>query len=186
MTRFDAQQARSGPLYDELLVVLVQGGDRQAAERLFSRWNPRLARTAWKYSGDAGLAEQLAQDCWVAVWKGIGGLQDASKFGPWIFGILRRKGADQIKRAQRERNMDTAPDQSVAAQQEDAAALRAAFASLPPDQRLAAHLYFVEGLALREIANVVGVPEGTAKSRLFHARSKLKAALSDCIEGEDK
>ena len=178
MTQKRAHPAGSGPLYDELLVLLVQSDDRKAAERLYRRWQPRLVRTAWRYCGDAGLAEQLAQDCWLAVWRGIGRLSDASRFGPWIYGILRRKGADQIRLAQRERGRRSEAEESVSPRQEDAAALREAFASLPPDQRLAAHLHFVEGFTLREISEVVGVPEGTAKSRLFHARSKLKAALS--------
>lgn len=184
MTQKRPNPASSGPLYDELLVLLVQGGDRQAAERLYKRWHPRLARTAWRYSGDAGLAEQLAQDCWVAVWRGVARLQDPAKFGPWVFGILRRKGADQIRLRQRERGSEVEAEESVSPRQEDALALRDAFAALPPEQRLAAHLHFVEGLTLREIAEVKGVPEGTAKSRLFHARRKLKAALSDTIEGE--
>jgi DNA-directed RNA polymerase specialized sigma24 family protein len=51
-------------------------------------------------------------------------------------------------------------------------------AALPGDQRLAAQLFFVEGLTLAEVAEVQQVPEGTAKSRLFHARRRLKAALS--------
>ncbi|WFL77944.1 RNA polymerase sigma factor [Altererythrobacter arenosus] len=175
----------SGPLYDELLVLLVRNGDRAAAERLYKRWHPRLARTAWRYSGDAGLAEQLAQDCWVAVWQGIARLKDPAKFAPWVFGILQRKGADQIRLRQRERGTALEEVPSIAPRQEDALALREAFATLPPEQRLAAHLHFVEGLTLREIAEVQEVAEGTAKTRLFHARRKLKAALSDKIEGEE-
>ena len=52
-------------------------------------------------------------------------------------------------------------------------------------QRFAAHLFFVEGLTLAEIAEVQSIPEGTAKSRLFHARRKLKAALTEEQEGEE-
>jgi RNA polymerase sigma-70 factor (ECF subfamily) len=64
------------------------------------------------------------------------------------------------------------------ASQGEGLALRDAFAALPPDQRLAAHLHFVEGLTLREIAEVQNVAIGTAKSRIFHARRKLRAALT--------
>lgn len=185
MTRQNASSTGSGPLYDELLVILVQSGDRRAAERLFLRWQPRLVRTARRYCGDAGLAEQLAQDCWLAVWRGIGRLNNPARFGPWLFGILRHKGADQIRRSQRERGMEIEADTAIAPGQEDAAALKSAFAALPPEQRLAAHLHFVEGFTLREIAEVADVPQGTAKSRLFHARAKLKAALSENFEGEN-
>ncbi|MEC7534157.1 MAG: sigma factor-like helix-turn-helix DNA-binding protein, partial [Pseudomonadota bacterium] len=61
---------------------------------------------------------------------------------------------------------------------DDAVAIRHAFAALPTDQRFAAQLFFVEGLTLAEIAQVQSIPLGTAKTRLFHARRKLKAALS--------
>lgn len=186
MTRDRAHHSGSGPVFDELLVVLVQGGDRRAAERLYIRWHPRLARTARKYCGDAGLAEQLAQDCWVAVWKGIGGLKDASRFGPWVFGIMRREGADHVRMDLRNRLAGEVAEGLCAYEpaQDDAAAIRQAFAALPPDQRLAAHLHFVEGLTLNEIAEVAAIPVGTAKSRLFHARRKLKAALSETDQGE--
>ena len=174
-------EAASGPLYDQLLVTLVAEGDRVAVERLYRRWHPRLVRTARRYAGDAGLAEQLAQDCWLAVWRGINGLRDPSSFAPWIFGILRRQGAGQIARQQRERGKAIEAEPALPASQEDSVALRDAFAMLPADQRLAAHLHFVEGLTLGEIAAVQGIPIGTAKTRLFHARRKLKAALTGDI-----
>jgi len=68
--------------------------------------------------------------------------------------------------------------------QSERAAIAQAFASLAPDQRVAAHLHFVEGLTLHEIAEVQQIPEGTAKSRIFHARRKLKAALTPFDEGD--
>lgn len=167
-------------LFDELLVTLVQQGDKLAAERLFRRWNPRLLRSARRYSGDRALAEQLAQDCWLAIWRGIGSLRDPSRFAPWAFGIMRRKGAGQISHAINERELIASDEEGpahTASQPDEKLAINQAFASLPPDQRLAAHLYFVEGLTLHEIAAVQSIPIGTAKSRLFHARCKLKAAL---------
>ena len=176
-------------LYDELLVTLIQGGDRKAADQLVKRWHPRLLSTARRYANDAGLAEQLVQDCWLGIWRGIGGLRDPSRFAPWAFTILRNKGAKVIKFqiADRDRFED-AEERSVPAPQEDSVALAQAFATLSPDQRLVAHLHFVEGLTIQEIAKVQDTPIGTTKSRLFHARQKLKAALSmeanTILEGE--
>ena len=70
------------------------------------------------------------------------------------------------------------PDPATPSTSEDAIGLREAFDALPHDQRLAAQLFFVEGLTLAEIAEVQDIPTGTAKSRIFHARQKLKAALT--------
>ena len=95
-------------------------------------------------------------------------------------GILRRRCADHIRGAQTARSHRGELDQEPEAKNgmEESLAIRQAFAALPPDQRLAAQLFFVEGLTLAEIAEVQQVPVGTAKSRLFHARRQLKAALS--------
>lgn len=178
---------KSEAVYDELLVMMAQNGDARAFERLHLRWHRRLARAALRYTGSAEAARDLSQDCWLAIWKGIGRLRDPSRFRAYAFGVLHRRGADHLRGAIRARTravpQDTAPEPSEPARQSDKSALAQAFASLPPDQRLAAHLHFVEGLTLSEIAEVQSIPTGTAKSRLFHARRKLKAALSDTPEG---
>jgi len=178
---------RSHALFDEMLVVMAQSGDRAAGERLARRWYPRLARAARRYVGGTQEAESLAQDCWLAIARGLGSLRDPARFAPWAFGILRRKGADRVRslvhrRAYLDEGAET--EQATSPSQEDRVAITQAFAALPADQRFAAHLFFVEGLTLGEIAEVCAIPIGTAKTRLFHARRKLKAALTPIQEGE--
>ena len=176
---------KSGRAFDELLVMLAQQGDKQALERLFARWNPRLARAALRYTGDPELARDLVQDCWVGIWKGIKKLRNPAGFRSYAFAVLHRRGADHIRGAIRDRSIaapfatDDMPEQATPAVQGERVALQQAFAALSPDQRFAAHLHFVEGLTLREIASVQNIAEGTAKSRLFYARRKLKEALSE-------
>ena len=170
----------SGAAFDELLVTFARAGDREALERLARRWHPRLLRTARRLVG-SDMAAGAVQDCWVSILRGIAGLRDPGRFAPWAFGILRRRCADAIRQAQAERSrgdptaVEDLPGPALA---EEALAIAQAMAALPPEQGLAAHLFFVEGLTLAEIADVQGVPEGTAKSRLFHARRRLKAALT--------
>ena len=96
---------------------------------------------------------------------------------------MRRRCIDRIRSVQNRRNHEAAGEveQSLPAVADERLAIDQAFAALSPDQRLAAQLHFVEGLTLAEIAAVQDVPLGTAKTRLFHARQKLKAAL----EGDD-
>ena len=179
---------KSGALFDELLVIMVQRGDGAALERLYARWNSRLIRAAYRYTGDREIARDLAQECWIGILSGIGGLRDPARFRSFAFAILHRRGADYLRVAMRRR--EVAEEAEHAAQPahtsmlDDGLALGKAFAALPPDQRLTAHLHFVEGLTLDEIASVQSIPTGTAKSRLFHARRKLKAALTEFHEGE--
>jgi len=182
MTAGSADRAGDAPgrIFDELLVMQVCLGDRRAGERLAARWHPRLMRTARRLLGEEELALGAVQDAWVSILKGIGTLRDPARFAPWAFGILRRRCADAIRRAgtrrQREAQAEP-PERAENPRAEDGLALRQAFAALPAGQRLAAHLFYVEGLTLGEIAIAADIPPGTAKSRLFHARLRLKAAL---------
>lgn len=171
---------QSARLYDEWLVTRLQAGDRRAADLLARRWHPRLARTARRLLGEDEPALVAVQESWIAILRAIHRLRDPSRFAPWAFGILRRRCIDAIRAAQRDRaRIGRSEDEPVQrATADEGLAIREAFASLPPDQRLAAQLFFVEGLTLDEIAEAQAVPLGTAKSRIFHARRKLKAALS--------
>ncbi|MDY7098551.1 MAG: RNA polymerase sigma factor [Pseudomonadota bacterium] len=179
--------ARSGPAFDELLVVMAQAGDREAFGQLHRRWNPQLARAALRLTGNPDTARDLTQECWLAIWKGIGRINHPSRFRSYAFGVLYRRGADHLRGVIRSRGdvRDDAAEPSQLAQLDERTALLQAFAALPADQRLCAHLHFVEGFTLGEIAEVQGIPTGTAKSRLFHARRKLKAALSDKPQSDE-
>lgn len=189
MTRSVPAEAQSADaVFDELLVVMAQGGDARAFERLHRRWHRRLASAALRYTGSPEAARDLSQDCWLGIWKGIGRLRDPKAFRAYAFGVLHRRGADYLRGTIRSREHSARPDPETEpgepARQGERSAIAQAFATLPPDQRLAAHLHFVEGLTLSEIAEAQSIPTGTAKSRLFHARRKLKAALSDLPEGD--
>ena len=189
MTQLSNPKApRSDAVFDELLVVMAQGGDAAAFERLHQRWHQRLARAALRYTGSAEAARDLSQECWLGIWKGLGRLRDPKRFRAYAFGVLHRRGVDYVRGAIRQRARAASHEARIEpcepARQSESSALAQAFASLPPDQRLAAHLHFVEGLTLSEIAEAQSIPTGTAKSRLFHARRKLKAALTETDEGD--
>lgn len=164
-------------VYDELLVTMVQAGDRGAGERLAARWQPRLARTARRLLRDDDAARDAVQEAWLGIWRGVPGLSDPVRFPAWAFGILHRKCADRIRRVVRERGAEV-PERVAEPVAEDRVAIDQAMAGLDLAHRAAAQLYFGEGLSLAEVAAATGVPLGTAKSRLFHARRRLAAALS--------
>ena len=171
-------------VYDELLVTLARSGDRRAANRLAARWYPRLMRTAMRLLADRQEAEDAVQEAWAGICRGWPRLSDPAMFPGWAFGILRRKCVDRIRKAQADRNrtapLETAPEPSQPARGELQVEIDQALAGLSDAHRLAAILFFGEGLRLNEIAAVTGVPVGTAKSRIYHARQHLKS----CLKGE--
>lgn len=171
-------------VYDELLVTLVRSGDGRAAERLAARWQPRLMRAARRMLGDGEEAREAVQEAWGGICRGWLRLSDPAMFPAWAYGILSRKCADRIRRLGSDRkrfaSADTVPEPAAP----DAAHLRhaitEALGQLSAEHRIAAILYFSEGLTLAETAAATGVPTGTAKSRIFHARQHLK----DLLEGD--
>lgn len=167
----------TGRVYDELLVILVQANDGRAAVRLAARWQPRLLRTARRLLRDEDAARDAVQEAWLGILRGVVSLRDPAAFPAWAFGILHRRCVDCIRRSGRERGAPL-PEPRAATGCEDRIAIDQAMAALSPEQRAAAQLHFGEGLTLAEVATATGVPLGTAKSRIFHARRRLAAALS--------
>lgn len=168
-------------VYDELLLTRIQAGDRCAGERLAARWYPRLLR-------DEEQARSAVQEAWSGICRGWTSLRDTSRFPAWAYTILHRKCADRIRQNQRTRAhsqiLTEGDDPTVGPRAEDKVTIDQAFALLSDDHRIAAILYFSEGLTLGEIREVTGTPVGTTKSRLFHARKQLKEALSDEFDDE--
>lgn len=174
-------QPTESRVFDELLLVQARRGDGRAAERLAIRWHPRLRRAARRILRDADLADDAVQEAWAGICSGWLGLSDPGKFPAWAYGILTRKCADSLRRLVRDRERQSgrlAAKDRVSGASDERMGINAAFARLPDDQRITATLFFGEGLTLSEISDATSVPFGTVKSRLFHARQKLKAALS--------
>lgn len=190
-------QRDSERVYDEYLVVAAQGGDRAAWERLVARWQPRLLRHAWRLTGQADRAADLVQDAWVDIWKGLRRLEDVVAFPAWAFRIVTRRCHRAFDETDRERagmrelaevstESDDAEGAEAIARDIDLARVRAAMAALPPAQRAALSLFHLEALSVAEIAIALDVPPGTVKTRLMHARRKLRAVLKGVGDDQDR
>lgn len=172
---------------DEYLVVLAQGGSRDAVDRLVRRWTPRLLRYVSRTTGNPQTARDIVQETWMAAMRALPRLADSSQFPAWIYAIAHRKAVDSIRKTQRSRKLlersqreprttDARSESEAADQRAD---LSAAIARLSEEQRAVVHLFYGEDLSVHEIATVLAVPAGTIKSRLFHARATLKHYLGE-------
>lgn len=180
-------------VFEEYLVVSAQGGDRKAFERLAALWQPALMRHAWRLTGDHDLAADTLQDAWLDIVRGLPRLGDAAAFPAWAYRIVTRKCANSIRKLQRVRRIKQAaaqqppPDERSAERAEQSADLlsvKEAIAGLPPEQRSAMALFHGRELSVAEIAIALDVPVGTVKTRLMHARRKIRAALEPQTEGD--
>jgi RNA polymerase sigma-70 factor (ECF subfamily) len=171
---------------DEYLVSLSQAGSVEALDGLARRWTPRLLRYATRVLGGSADASETARDVvqetWIGAIRGLRGLRDPAQFPAWIYGIATRKCADVIRGNQRRRAFN---DRAVAKRTADESAveseqridLAAAIRNLPPMHRAVVHLFYREEFRVDEIASILGVPVGTVKSRLHHAREALRQQL---------
>lgn len=166
---------------DELLVIRCQLGERPAFDELIDRWHPPLWKYARRLSGGDDAAQEIEQDVWLRVLRGIHRLRDAAKFRAWLFGIARRVMMDRLRLryaapAAADVDLDTlAGDETPPAG--DLEALHQELERLPVVEREVLTLFYLNELSLAEIAEVVGVPAGTVKSRLHRARRMLRAEL---------
>ncbi|WP_375202185.1 RNA polymerase sigma factor [Hyphococcus sp.] len=177
---------RKARIFDEYLAASARAGDRAAFARLAERWQPKLLAHAYRLLGDGEAARDAVQEAWADIVRGLSRLDDARAFPAWAYRIVTRRAADIIRKRQRDRKLSAAyssetksalqyeaPVEAIA----DAGPLRAAMVTLPAEQRAAIALFYTEDFSVAEIAAALNVPAGTVKTRLMHARRKLRAAL---------
>ena len=173
-------------VYDEYLVVSAQAGDKAAFARLAGNWQKRLLAHAYRLTGDAELSRDVVQDGWADIVRGLPKLKEPSVFPAWAYRIITRRAADAIGRAQRKRRTEAAyaqepgkPDMSATTMEigVDASPLHKAVAALPVKQKAVIALYYLEEFSVTEISVALSVPAGTVKTRLMHARKKLRKIL---------
>jgi RNA polymerase sigma-70 factor (ECF subfamily) len=171
---------------DEYLVLLAQGGSRQAFARLEARWSPKLLAFAARTFGGAEEARDVVQETWESAVRGLRRLEDPARFSAWIYAIAARKCADALRRKYRGRRIEQAAQARIndhaidaEAQAGDRMDIAAALKRLPPEQRVAVSLYFGEEMSIADISQITGAAPGTVKSRLFAARRSMRASLGE-------
>jgi RNA polymerase sigma-70 factor, ECF subfamily len=171
-------------LSDELLVLRCQEGDAEAFELLVARWQPRLWRHAWRLTGNESAAWDALQEAWISISRKIGHLADAIAFPAWAYQIVSNKCRDLVRREWRRREATELYSERMQREEQEAAAaqrqhgsLKEALEQLSGPDRAVLSLRYEEQFDIEEIARILGVPEGTVKSRLFYARGRLRKYL---------
>jgi RNA polymerase sigma-70 factor (ECF subfamily) len=174
----------------ELLVLSAQGGSEAAFRDLYELWTADLRRLALVRVEKDDAADDVLLDAWLAIARGLTRLGDPACFPRWAFRIVERRSADWIRRKGIERRHEAAaidaadelapaPTAEVAANEpsDEVLELRGAVARLPAEARNLLHLFYELGRSVAEISEILGIPPGTVKSRLFSIRETLKHQL---------
>ena len=169
---------------DEYLVARCQTGDDDAFELLVKRWYPRMLGLAMQHTGDAEAAQDVVQEGWLGIVAGLASLRDPARFRPWAYRIVLNKARDWVRWRESRRRL--ARETEASERIERAGSLtdivgrvRAGLDELDPDHRLILRWYYLEEMSVGEIAEVLTIPPGTVKSRLYHARQKLRDQIQE-------
>jgi len=192
---------------DRTLVERVQGGDERAFRALYERYHRRAFAVAYGVVKNKQDALDVVQDGFVKVHKHIGKFQGSSSFYTWLYRIIMNLSIDHVRRRKNSKGLEY--DDGVGREADEVAGdgtllprildanpgktvvrrellekIQGALDELPEYHRAVILLREIEGLTYEEMSETLGVPKGTIMSRLFHARKKMQAALSDYMEGE--
>lgn len=176
--------ANTQQLYEQTLVVRSQIGDEEAFQELLTLYGPHLLRFARNMMQTSPeLVDDITQEIWLAIYKGLPRLLEASKFRPWAFRIAR----DRIYREYRRRKLAVQPleeshlecltEPSEGNAVVDAEELERGLDAISPEHREVLVLCFFEEMSYEDIAGVTGSTLGTVRSRIHYAKRALRNAL---------
>jgi RNA polymerase sigma-70 factor (ECF subfamily) len=166
----------------------ISRGEEEAFKRLFLRYQAGLLRYLERMLHNLERAEEVFQETMIEVWKKAKSFDGRSSPATWVYSIARHKAMDRL-RQEREEPVDpeefsyipnTQPDASQIVEQKDLVEkIQKVLKSLSPVHREVIEFTYYQGYSIEEIAKITGCPEGTVKTRMFHARRQLKALLME-------
>ena len=173
---------------DSDLIVQLQQMDLDALGLLFERYRARVYRTALMIVRDLAAAEDILQDCFLKIYSNAQRIDPERPLAPWLYRVTVNLSYTWLSRGQNRRTsletvidmlispMRQAPDR-LTEQVELRQNVRKAIGELSIDQRVVIVLYYLNGLNLQDIAEILDLPVGTVKSRLYYARENLRSKL---------
>lgn len=186
---------KPGDLVDTDLIAAIAAGDEQALERLYRRYFRKLTGFAVRITERTEIAEEVAMDTLMAVWRGAKGYEGRSRPSTWLFGIAYRIALKARRHARKGPDtvdtdfVDDIPDAGSEKTLENmflSHQLARAMHRLTPEHRAVIQLTYYYGYSYPEISEILDCPVGTVKSRMSHARARLAHFLIDVQDGSEE
>jgi RNA polymerase sigma-70 factor (ECF subfamily) len=174
------------PAEDHRIVEAVLGGSQEAFGDLVGRYQNLVAGVAWRYGAPRDEIEDVVSEVFIKVYRNLHQYRPEHAFSTWLYRLAVNHVLDRGRRARKERGRTEMPEQVAddtpradhrAEDSERATLLRAALEELDPRYKEVIFVVYVEGRRVEEAARILGIPSGTAKTRLMRGRQALKKIL---------
>ena len=175
---------------DFLTIQRAIEGDERALRALWSQHAPHIDAVVRRLAGDPDLAEDIAQEVWIQIFRALPSYRGESQFGTWAHRIAVNRTLNALRRTRRLTKIETDIEEETVSVEHggEQAMLRsvidAAAAKLSPGARTVFLMHDVEGYTHEEIATELGITPGGSKSQLFKARAKLRRLLAHLVDGQ--
>jgi RNA polymerase sigma-70 factor (ECF subfamily) len=178
-------------LYERVLILRCQTGNAAAFAEIVERYDRRVRYFLRKMLKNPADTDDTAQEIWLAVFRGVGRLEDAAAFPAWLYRVARDCVYRELRTAGRRVDAAEADVDSFSADEldftaEDAAEVHAGLDELHPEAREVLLLRFIEGMSYEEIAEVTSSPTGTVRSRIHYAKKTLRGVLERRLRNESR
>jgi len=184
---------RRQTLSDDTLIKQIAEGNKLAMRALFARHQLRVYRFALRIVRDSALAEDVVSEVFIDAWQHAGRYEGRSTVSTWLLGITRHKALTAANRRSTE-SIDSDAAMNVAdpgntpeaelGQRDTRAVIRRCLANLSPEHAEMIDLVYYQEKSIKEIVEILGIPENTVKTRMFYARKRLAALVA--AEGIDR
>jgi RNA polymerase sigma-70 factor (ECF subfamily) len=172
---------------DEALVQLIASGDKKALQILFARHNVRVFRFVLRFLGDESFAEDLVSEVFFDVWRQADRFESRSQVSTWLMAIarnkaltvLRRRTTEELDEEVAEFIEDPSDNPEITMQKtQRSAILQDCLGQLSPAHREIIDLVYYHEKGIDEVAEIIGVPQNTVKTRMFYARKRIGELLA--------
>jgi RNA polymerase sigma-70 factor, ECF subfamily len=174
---------------DASFLLLIAQGDRRAMHMLFARYKARVYRYALRLTKDDAVAQDLVNEVFLAVWRRSARFEGRSQVCTWLFAIagnlaataLKRRPLESLERGVADSVPDVADDPEVATGKlQEKSILANCLSKLSPLHREIIDLIYYHDKSVTEVAEIIGVPRSTVKTRMFYARNEIAGLLREC------
>jgi RNA polymerase sigma-70 factor (ECF subfamily) len=178
---------REAPLSDETLIKQIADGNKLAMRALFARHQVRVYRFALRIVRDTALADDVVSEVFIDAWQHAGRYEGRSTVSTWLLGITRHKALTAANRRPTESiDSETAMNvvdpgntpEAALGQKDTGAVIRRCLASLTAEHAEIIDLVYYQDKSIKEIVEILGIPENTVKTRMFYARKRLAALVA--------